>query len=560
VSAAKGLARNSSRTTRQRRPDVYNCVGPSNAQTGLFLSSCSAGSHSSLGRSVFLVRGAIWRRMAEISMEGRELAEPDPASLIESLRAFGYNLPTAIADLVDNSLTAGASRVDICFRWDGASSTVCITDNGAGMSKSRLVEALRPGSLNPLGQRDARDLGRFGLGLKTASFSQCRRLTVRTRTRGGDDTKRTWDLDHVGLSREWRLVEYDDPEADALLAGVESFDSGTTVLWQGCDRIVPAGTNPDDDRAQRRFLELADGVTHHLALVFHRFIDGLPPVKFRINGNVLKSFDPFLQREKSTQLAEETLKLHEQAVVVRPFVLPHHTKLTKDVYDRAGGPRGWTQSQGFYVYRNKRLLVDGDWLGLGLRKEDHYKLARIQVDIPNTLDSEWQIDVRKARATPPLPLRDRLFQIAQLTRTSASNVYRHRGARLRNPKQELVFLWERKLSHGKPRYELNRAHPAVARVVTGQCCTPRDVACLLKLIEETLPVPTITIDVAERPDEQREPFEHLDTTDLVVLGTELAKSMRESGATVGETVERLSSLEPFNRLPHVVQCVFEEIL
>lgn len=494
------------------------------------------------------------------SPQNRELAEPNPASLIESLRAVGYSLQTAIADLADNSLTAGATQIEVKFSWAGQDSAICVIDNGRGMTREHLVDALRPGNVNPLESRDSRDLGRFGLGLKTASFSQCRRLTVHTKTQEGEETQRTWDLNHVGQTNEWRLIEVSDPTISEMAAELSKFKSGTVVVWQGCDRIVSAGTSPDDDKAQRRFLESASRVMEHLALVFHRFMESVPPIKFYVNGNPVKPFDPFLVREKATQqLTEETLRLRGESIVIRPFVLPHHSKMTKEAYERAAGPKGWTQSQGFYVYRNKRLLVDGEWLLPGLRKEDHYKLARIQVDIPNTLDSDWQIDVKKARATPPMPVRDRLSQIAQITRANASNIYRHRGARLRNVDHELILLWERKISHGKARYELNREHPVLKRILNGQACDPRSVEGLLRLIEETIPVPTITIDVAERPDEQREPFEHADTSELVSLGVALARSFRDAGSTVEETMARLSSFEPFNSLPQVVQFVSEEI-
>jgi len=492
-------------------------------------------------------------------MKSCELAEPNPGSLIESLRAFGYSLPTAIADLVDNSLTAGATSIDVHFHWSGGHSAITLLDNGRGMSREKLVQAMRPGSLSPLEERDTRDLGRFGLGLKTASFSQCRRLTVRTKTKSAELTERTWDLDHVGATGEWRLVTMDDPVIETFAQPLEGLESGTLVVWQLCDRIVSPGIDPDNDKAQRRFLELADEVAHHLALVFHRFIEGVPPVSFTVNGNKIKSFDPFLQKEKATQqLTEETLRLHGEAVTVRPFVLPHHSKMERERYDLAGGRRGWGQSQGFYVYRNKRLLVDGDWLGLGLRKEDHYKLARIQIDIPNTLDADWQIDVRKARATPPAALREALIRLAQLTRTSASNIYRHRGARLGSSSTQLVLLWDRRISHGKPRYELNREHPAVKRALSSTGCSPAAVETMLRLIEETVPIPTITIDVSDYPDQQREPFEHTDLAELVRLGRELTDAMIASGAKPDEAAARLSAFEPFNRMPHVVQTIMEE--
>jgi hypothetical protein len=468
-------------------------------------------------------------------------------------------LPTAIADLVDNSLTAGASKIDVYFNWNGGNSSICILDNGEGMSRERLVEAMRPGSLSPLADRDPKDLGRFGLGLKTASFSQCRRLTVKTKTHDGEETARTWDLDHVGSTGKWQLIELDDPDIQKISEPLGLHTSGSAVIWQVCDRVVPSGVNADDDRAQRRFLELADDVMHHIALVFHRFIDGVPSIHFGINGNKIKAFDPFLSKEKATQiLTEETLWLHGKAVLVRPFVLPHHSKISTATYEGAAGRRGWTQSQGFYVYRNKRLLVDGDWLSLGLRKEDHYKLARIQVDIPNTLDADWQIDVKKARATPPQALRDRLLQIAEITRSQASNIYRHRGARLGNTKQELTLLWERKISHGKPRYELNRQHPAIKRLLNAPECTPANVESVLRLVEESIPIPTISIDVAEHPDQQREPFEHADTSELVRLGQELADAMRSNGASPQDAAARLAAFEPFNKLPHIVQMILED--
>jgi hypothetical protein len=305
-------------------------------------------------------------------------------------------------------------------------------------------------------------------------------------------------------------------------------------------------------------LELADDVMHHLALVFHRFIDGVPRVNISINGNKISAFDPFLSREPATQmLTEEILRLHGEPVVVRPFVLPHHSKLSSSTYERAAGRRGWTQSQGFYVYRNRRLLVDGDWLSLGIRKDEHYKLARIQVDIPNTLDPDWQIDVRKARATPPPALRDRLLQIANITRTQGSNIYRHRGARLGTIHPQLTLLWERKISHGKPRYEINREHPAVKRLENHDQRTHTNIESLLKLVEESIPVPLITIDTAEYADQQREPFEGTNNIELIQLGTKLIEAMQVTGASPQDAIVRLGACEPFNKLPHIVQLILE---
>src|SRR5207245_2365312 len=168
-----------------------------------------------------------------------------------------------------------------------------------------------------------------------------------------------------------------------------------------------------------------------LGMVFHRLMMDKRPVELLINGRVVQPWDPFLAHEAATQTLPATrLKLRRAVVEVQPFVLPHHSKIAKSTYDAVAGPRGWNAHQGFYVYRNRRLLVPGDWLGFGWAKEEHYKLARIRVEVPNALDHDWAIDVTKSRALPPAALRDDLRRIGERTRSDAKRVYSHRGAKL----------------------------------------------------------------------------------------------------------------------------------
>lgn len=202
-----------------------------------------------------------------------DLATPHAASLAESLRAFGYELPTAIADLVDNSITAGARHVWIEFHWEGESSTISVTDDGSGMTAKDLVSAMRPGSQNPLNERAPHDLGRFGLGLKTASFSQCRRVTVRSRTRSSEAATRCWDLDHISRVNDWQLLRSSDIASEPHFQKLTSLQHGTTVLWQKLDRIV-AGNDTNNASQQERFLQRAECVREHLSMVFHQIISG----------------------------------------------------------------------------------------------------------------------------------------------------------------------------------------------------------------------------------------------------------------------------------------------
>ena len=351
-----------------------------------------------------------------------DLAPPQAASLVESLRAFGYELPTALADLVDNSISAGARHVWIEFHWDGAISAISVTDDGRGMTAERLVAAMRPGSQNPRDDREPHDLGRFGLGLKTASFSQCRRVTVRTISCGSELATRCWDLDHIARVNDWQLLRAADLAAEQYFQRLTELDHGTTVLLQKLDRLTD-GLDTNNERHQQLFLHRAEDVRRHLGMVFHQLMTGTSGVEVRLNGRGVEPWDPFLKNEPATQtLAATRLMLRSSIVEVQPFVLPHQSKISKAIHEAGAGPSGWNAHQGFYIYRNRRLLVAGDWLGFGWAKEEHYKLARIRVEVPNSLDHDWQIDVTKSRATPPASLRAELRRIGERARSEANRV------------------------------------------------------------------------------------------------------------------------------------------
>lgn len=180
-----------------------------------------------------------------------DIAEPRASALIESLRAFGYTLPAAVADLVDNSISARAHTVSITAHWAGPDSWIAVVDDGQGMTEAELIEAMRAGSQSPREARRRDDLGRFGLGLKTASFSQARELTVRTR-RDNATAERRWDLDVVAESGEWRLLREIDEQSRRLLP-VDAMEMGTGVLWRRMDRVV-GDSAVDDAKARDRFL------------------------------------------------------------------------------------------------------------------------------------------------------------------------------------------------------------------------------------------------------------------------------------------------------------------
>lgn len=497
----------------------------------------------------------------EVAVRNYEVVSPDAAALVESLRAFGYTPSTAVADLIDNSITAAARNIWLDLFWDGRDSYVSIADDGSGMAERALVAAMRPGSMNPREARAAADLGRFGLGLKTASFSQSRRLTVWSRPSGGGPSLRCWDLDYIGRTGEWRLLtDVDEVSRERILAAVEKagLSHGTVVLWEALDRVV-GDADPDDVKAHRRFFEVADEIVAHLSMVFHHFMQS-GGLHIAVNGKPLSAWDPFSTRHSATQiLPMEKLPLRGAFVTVQPYVLPHVSKLDQTEHRVAAGPRGWNAQQGFYVYRNNRLLVAGDWLGLGFRKEEHSKLARIRVDFPNSLDADWLIDVRKSRAHPPGPLRERLKQIAALTRETAVSVYRHRGKVIaRATGSGDVFAWQKVVKHGQISYRVNREHPLFRRIWE-RGSTREDVEIFLRIVEESIPIPLIVLDQAERPDAQSAPLADLDEENILELMRATVEYFQSVGMSLDEASRLIVTVEPFMYRKELVAVLIEDL-
>jgi hypothetical protein len=480
--------------------------------------------------------------------------------MIESLRAFGYDLPTAVADLVDNSIAAGAENVWLNFFWNGPDSHVAFADDGAGMSEPELVAGMRAGSKSPLAARTPTDLGRFGLGLKTASFSQCRRLTVASRVAGSAVAVRRWDLDHVQKVGDWQLLREAASGSRPRLGEIDDLRHGTVVLWEQMDRLV-RGTETRSRADHQRFLELVELVEEHLGMVFHRYLKGRSALKVFINGRQdrhrVRGWDPFMEDETATQAAPpETLHAEAGTVEVQAFVLPHHDRLTRDGHRDAAGPAGWNAQQGFYVYRNRRLLVPGDWLGLGFTKEEHYKLARIRIDIPNTADREWDIDVKKATARPPAHLRKRLRWVADEARKKAVAVYRHRGAvsapRLAGPADP---VWTASGRADKIGYSINREHPLVARCLAGSKGLRPELSALLRLLEETVPIRRIWIEETEKPDAHAQPFERAADRDVSEVIRQVYASLRAAGLREEVAAARLRAMEAFAAHAHLVEAL-----
>lgn len=459
---------------------------------------------------------------------------PLQSALVESLRNIGYTLDTALADIFDNSITAGAKKISVSFLWERGAPWIAIADDGCGMSADELKNSMRFGSLSPLNDRDKNDLGRFGLGMKTASISQCRWLTVISK-QGKEISACEWNLDakEANQSNEWLLFQLDEAELrrDSFLWSMvsEKLDkifSGTVVLWRTLDSTLVGAKEKLDEK---RFSELLDNARTHLETVFHRFLSpdpGYKSVKMDFNGSALVEFNPFGPSIPSRQeLPAEEIILKLGKVQVQPFVLPHHSKVTPAEYKKYAGEAGYFQNQGFYVYRNRRLIVKATWFRL-IRKEELNKLIRVRIDIPNTLDHLWNINVNKSQVRPPEEVRRQLKNIIQRISGTGKLVYKRRATSLQ--KRNLTSVWSREVSDGSIRYRINKEHPLVRHLLEN---TPKEfsqqLSSCLEILVESFPYDAVYADVASDTSELT--TTQFDRTQTLLACTNVMEALKACG-------------------------------
>ena len=482
-----------------------------------------------------------------------DIAAPEPAGMVASLSSLGYSLPAAVADLVDNSIAAEAGNIDVEFTWAGRDSWIAVVDDGRGMSAQELVTAMSVAARGPATSRSSTDLGRFGVGLKSASFSQSRQLSVATATDGVWHV-RTWDLDVVEESGEWRLLHGADVDTTTVLDRLRSrTDRGTIVLWRRLNGYNSSAVREDDERTQKQFYAEAARTESHLGMVFARFLTGSRRRNLRVSGTSVKPWDPFMGNHPSVQrLPTEELPLSGSSVRVEAFILPSAHRLTPEEYGMAAGPQGWLDQQGFYVYRRNRLILAGDWLGQrGMRREEKYNLARIAVDIPAETDVEWGVDVRKSSVVPPVGLRPHLHRIARQARARAADVLRHRGqVAARTHGDPLSYAWNVRRPDGRVTCRINRSHPLVQAALRPGGNNVADVRALIRLLEETVPVAALRVMHETDTSDDPEPFGGPGPADEAA--TEVAERIYESlvsgGRSPAAARERLRTMPPFDQL------------
>lgn len=417
---------------------------------------------------------------------------PPAKSLIQGLRCIGYNFSTAIADIIDNSISANASHiyVDSDPGDNGKGAYVSIFDDGCGMGRKALENAMTLGSDREDKEDSETELGRFGLGLKSASFSQCVTLIVASKDCNKINAM-SYDLDEIQRENQWLLKCLNVDEINALpeINQLKESQSGTLVIWENFDKILAGAKSFNDS-----FVDTIEQAKKHVEFVFHRFYD---KIDIEFNGHRVEKRDPFLENLPGTQKGRtQSINVDDSTIEVTPFVLPYLNSLTEEHKRMLGNPKSIYDDQGFYIYRNKRLIIWGSWLHMNIRSEFN-KLARVRVDVPSSLDSLWMLDVKKSSAKIPDKIKEQLQIAIKDSITRSKREIKYPGKKEAEANEP---IWRRvDLHNGVVKYELNREdNPLYRSLISG--LDDRSLQLLtfyLKQVEELIPKALILSDNAD---------------------------------------------------------------
>lgn len=485
-------------------------------------------------------------------MKHKELI-PYAPNLVESTRSIGYSFETALADIIDNSISNFATRVDVEFR-SGENPYVAIIDNGVGMCSTTLEQAMRYGSSSVLEKRSEEDLGRFGLGLKMASMSQCRKLTVITKHKGVISAA-SWDLDYIHKTGKWSLIIYPESTVHTLkfVDSLQDLKSGTVVMWEKLDRI---SESPLD--FEREFNEKLDYADRHISLVFHRFMEknrNKKTIDFYFNKRKLEPIDPFMTKHKATQpLDEESIFIDRIQMKVKPFILPYANKLSAEERQLLNLNRDLNLNQGIYIYRNKRLIVWGKWFRI-VSESELSRLARVRIDLPNSIDHLWKIDVKKSNAAIPSIIKEQLKMIILRTIGKSEKVYRYRGRKVKTDSYEHV--WNKIENRDKFQYVINRELPLYKALEDSLSDEQfRLLDSFLNTVEDAFPYDAVYYDKAKDVQFEEKTLEVEKAYQAARMSMDYLQGDKESQLAALKT---LKNIDMFIKYPEVLEMIEKEI-
>lgn len=423
---------------------------------------------------------------------------PPASTLIESIRSIGYSFESAIADILDNSISYKAKNISIEVNLRGTDVHLKIGDDGVGMTPDELRVAMSLGGKGPSDFRASDDLGRFGLGLKLASFSQAKKLTVISKSEKSDWYGIQWDLDHVVSTNNWEAFELKSHQIQELLPNEDGLlpKTGTYVCWASSDRIIQNISDKDDLTIHVN--RLIGSLKEKLALIFHKYLDK-QKLKLLVNGEPIYGLDPFCLKggpdvPHSTLVFEEVFNIDGAQVFIKGYLLPHASRmggLTREKQVSIDGDHA--AAQGLYLYRLDRLISYGGWQGI-VRKSEANKLARVEISLGNDSDSLWQLDVKKSSAILPATIRSRLRDLVRGLSESSKDVFRGRKKlKKTNPNS----VWQRVVNKdtNSITYVIDRNHPIVEKFIDEVGDKAEELEDVFCFIESTFPADLISNDL-----------------------------------------------------------------
>ena len=359
---------------------------------------------------------------------------PSPKSLIKTLMRVGYDFNMAVADIIDNSISADAKNIKIFSSVSSKNPTFSIYDDGFGMSEKELYENMKLAAKDPSLERDSKDLGRFGSGMKTASFSQARKLIVISKKKGSKICGAYWDIDEIESSDSWEvLMSLNEKEINSI----EGFDKeifsnkGTVIIWHKISSFIET----PHTSLENIIANTIDSMSRYISLHFHKFMQSTHNLNFYVNQRKLNPINPFIKGKGSMDLGTENIRGKKGNVEIKTHVLPHPQYLSQQQIDKLGGIDAIYKNQGLYIYRANRLIIAGGWMGLSSRNILG-NLARVEVNIPASLDDEWSTDVKKSSLQLPIMVQRKLKQICQQPIKKSKGEHLHRGK-----KEEVNEYW-----------------------------------------------------------------------------------------------------------------------
>lgn len=466
---------------------------------------------------------------------------PDPESLLESIRSVGYSLKEAISDLIDNSISANATRIDIIINLEGSGKFYLI-DNGDGMNHEKLVSSFRLGSTNPKTTRDENDLGRFGMGMKTASLSQCRSVTVTSKQKNSM-VSRTLDLDEVSKLKKWVIGEKDIHLE--ITGQLNELECGTIISWEKIDH-----TNVSKEENDNLLLD----VRNYISLCFHRFMERMNnKISFYLNDVLIKPISPIVE---GSQVFSEIL-LDDIDSKMRAFTIPiRKDNNSSSVFNSVELFDGVENQQGIYIYRSDRLLCFGGWLGI-VKPNNSYKLCRVIIDFKNdySSDSKWSIDIKKTKAEIPYEYRQEIKRFVQKAQKDSSiKIGKYNrvemGSSIRNL-YENAELWviKKNTKYGYWEYSLNIENPIFKGLL--EKVKKEQLKVLLDIISRNIPIADIIDNNDEEPANHDTLYAEIDLEQILANekkhAQQLLQIFLQSGETKSEAIKKILSVEPFVR-------------